>query len=138
MRPIPYRDLVLGSLAQLRARGSVFDIPVGHFFRPAAPGGEPILGPAAGPHTQLAQNILCAYLCGARAIELKTVQKLDSLEIAKPCIDAADEGYNVEWSQELDLEASYDEYLKAWFALHLAEAMLTGDSALAALRSRSP
>jgi putative selenate reductase len=126
MRPIPYRDLVLGSLAQLRARGSIFDIPVGHFFRPAVAAAGPILGPAAGPHTQLAQNILCAYLCGARAIELKTVQKLDRLEIAKPCIDAADEGYNVEWSQELDLEASYDEYLKAWFALHLAEAVLTG------------
>jgi putative selenate reductase len=125
MRPIPYRDLVLGSLAQLRARGTVFDIPVEHFFRPAAGSGEPLLGPAAGPHTQLAQNILCAYLCGARAMELKTVQKLDRLEIAKPCIDAADEGYNVEWSQELDLDASYDEYLKAWFALHVAEAMLT-------------
>ena len=126
MHPIPYRDLVLGSLAQVRNRGTMFDIPVGHFFRPAASATLPILGPAAGPHTQLAQNILCAYLCGARAIELKTVQKLDALEIAKPCIDAADEGYNVEWSQELDLETSYGEYLKAWFALHLAEAMIGG------------
>jgi putative selenate reductase len=126
MRPIPYRDLVLGSLAQLRARGTIFDIPAGHFFRPAAGSVGPLLGPAAGPHTQLAQNILCAYLCGARAIELKTVQKLDALEIARPCIDAADEGYNVEWSQELDLEGSYDEYLKAWFALHVAEAMIAG------------
>ena len=90
-----------------------------------APAGEPLLGPAAGPHTQLAQNILCAYLAGARAIELKTVQKLDSLEIDKPCIDAADEGYNVEWSTELSLDAAYDEYLKAWFLLHAAEALIT-------------
>jgi putative selenate reductase len=126
MRPIPYRELVLRSLAELRAKGSIFDIPVEHFHRPGPRRGEPLLGPAAGPHTQLAQNILCAYLAGARAIELKTVQKLDSLEIDKPCIDAADEGYNVEWSTELSLDAAYDEYLKAWFLLHAAEALITG------------
>jgi putative selenate reductase len=124
MRPIPYRELVLRSIAELRAKGSIFDLPVEHFYRPGPRPGEPLLGPAAGPHTQLAQNILCAYLAGARAIELKTVQKLDSLEVAKPCIDAADEGYNVEWSTELSLEAAYDEYLKAWFLLHAAETLL--------------
>lgn len=124
MRPIPYRGLVLRSLAELRAKGSVFDVPVEHLHTPGTRRGEPLLGPAAGPHTQLAQNILCAYLCGARAIELKTVQTNDRLEIGKPCIDAADEGYNVEWSQELDLEASYDEYLKAWFLLHAAETLV--------------
>ncbi|MFQ9869053.1 MAG: hypothetical protein ACLRWP_20585 [Bilophila wadsworthia] len=62
---------------------------------------ETPLGVAAGPHTQLAQNILSAWLCGARYIELKTVQVLDELNVAKPCIDMADEGYNCEWSQEL-------------------------------------
>jgi len=69
------------------------------------------VGPAAGPHTQLAQNIITAYLCGGRFIELKTVQKLDKLDIDKPCIDARDEGYNTEWSTELSLEQAYDEYL---------------------------
>jgi len=34
---------------------------------------EPI-GPAAGPHTQLAQNIIVSYLCGGRFFELKTVK----------------------------------------------------------------
>ena len=34
------------------------------------------LGPAAGPHTQLAQNIVAAYVGGARFIELKTVQTM--------------------------------------------------------------
>ena len=65
---------------------------------------ETPLGVAAGPHTQLAQNILSAWLCGARYIELKTVQVLDELNVAKPCIDMADEGYNCEWSQELKLD----------------------------------
>jgi len=79
---------------------------------------EPI-GPAAGPHTQLAQNIIVSYLCGGRFFELKTVQKLDELEIEKPCIDAPDEGYNTEWSTELTVPQAYDEYLKAWFILHV-------------------
>ncbi|MEG0338871.1 MAG: selenate reductase, partial [Oscillospiraceae bacterium] len=33
-------------------------------------------GPAAGPHTQLAQNIIAAYVGGSRFFELKTVQTL--------------------------------------------------------------
>jgi putative selenate reductase len=35
------------------------------------------IGPGAGPHTQLAQNIVCAWLSGGRFIELKTVQIMD-------------------------------------------------------------
>jgi putative selenate reductase len=61
------------------------------------------VGPAAGPHTHLAQSIVSAWLVGARYIELKTVQVLDELEIEKPCIDAADIGFNTEWSSELRL-----------------------------------
>ena len=77
------------------------------------------IGVAAGPHTQMAQNIAIAYLAGARFIELKTVQTLDELEIPKPCIDMQDEGYNVEWSQELKIQQSFDEYLNAWILVHI-------------------
>ncbi|MCK9611554.1 MAG: putative selenate reductase subunit YgfK [Bacteroidales bacterium] len=76
-------------------------------------------GVAAGPHTQMAQNIIAAWLCGARYIELKTIQTIDELDISKPCIDMQDEGYNCEWSQELKIEQSYIEYLKAWIFIHL-------------------
>ncbi len=79
---------------------------------------ETPIGVAAGPHSQLAQNIIAAWLCGARFIELKTVQTLDNLEISKPCIDMQDEGYNVEWSQELEVEQSFHEYLHAWVLIH--------------------
>ena len=82
------------------------------------------IGPAAGPHTQLAQNILCAWLSGARFIELKTVQIADELEIPRPCIDMEDAGYNVEWSQELKLEQSADEYVKAWVLIHVLRRLL--------------
>ncbi len=76
------------------------------------------LGVAAGPHTQLAQNIISAWLTGARYIELKTIQTLDELSVSKPCIYAQDEGYNCEWSQELLIQQSFNQYLDAWILLH--------------------
>jgi putative selenate reductase len=82
------------------------------------------LGVAAGPHTQLSQNIVSSWLCGARFIELKTVQILDEIEVSRPCIDAADATYNCEWSQELKLEESFNEYLNGWVLIHaLAHAL---------------
>lgn len=82
---------------------------------------ESPIGVAAGPHTQMAQNLIAAWLCGSRYLELKTVQTMDELGkiISKPCIDMQDEGYNCEWSQELRLTESFDEYLNAWIMLHI-------------------
>lgn len=79
------------------------------------------LGVAAGPHSQLSQNIISAWLSGARYIELKTIQTLDELEIEKPCIDMQDEGYNCEWSQELKIEETFNQYLDAWIILHILD-----------------
>lgn len=125
--PLPLRAL-LGRIEREWSRERrIFDLPAGRFFdTSSAPGlaatvlGRGVatpLGPAAGPHTQLAQNIVLAWLAGARVIELKTVQALDRLEIPRPCIDMAAVGYNVEWSQELTLAESLDEYVKAWMAI---------------------
>ncbi len=80
---------------------------------------ESPIGVAAGPQTQLAQNIVASWLTGARFIELKTIQTLDELEVSKPCIDMQDEGYNCEWSQELKIEQSFDQYLNAWIIIHI-------------------
>jgi len=77
------------------------------------------LGVAAGPHTQMSQNIVLSWLFGARYIELKTVQVLDEIKVTKPCIDIYDEGYNCEWSQELKIRQSFDEYLNAWIIIHI-------------------
>lgn len=78
-------------------------------------------GPAAGPHTQLAQNMATAYAGGARFFELKTVQVIDgpALHVEKPCITAAHECYNVEWSTELTVPQAFAEYVKAWFLIHV-------------------
>ncbi len=82
---------------------------------------ETPIGPAAGPNSQLAQNIAASYYAGARFFELKTVQIMDGDELAacvsKPCIKADDECYNCEWSTELYVPQAQDEYIKAWFLL---------------------
>ena len=44
--------------------------------------------------------------------------------MSRPCIDSADETFNCEWSQELKLEQSFDEYLKAWVLVHALAAKL--------------
>ncbi|MFH1331636.1 MAG: putative selenate reductase subunit YgfK [Actinomycetota bacterium] len=126
--PISMEDLCAPVFGELEAKGSIFGIPRELFFTPRAADrfrtvayGHPLetpFGPAAGPHTQMAQNIVVAWLCGARFMELKTVQTLDRLDVNKPCIDMEDEGYNVEWSQELRIYQSFDEYLRAWVLIH--------------------
>ena len=134
MRTLPFDVLLEWILTEYAETKSIFGIPESLFFLPES---EPAfatdlygsrlttpIGPAAGPHTQLAQNILAAWLCGGRFIELKTVQIMDELDIPRPCIDAADEGYNVEWSQELKLTESANEYVKAWALVHVLRRLL--------------
>lgn len=131
MRPVSFKQLLRWITEEYQSQRTIFGIPKSQFF--IKENGKSIqifdescatpVGPAAGPHTQLTQNIIAAYLVGGRFFELKTVQKLDSLQFEKPCIDARDEGYNTEWSTELSLEQAYDEYVKAWILLHFIEAV---------------
>lgn len=135
MRVQPFEFLLNWILKELEESHSIFGIHRSLFYepRPDSPFAVPDvfghylstpIGPAAGPHTQLAQNIICAWLCGGRFIELKTVQIMDRLEIPRPCIDMEDEGYNVEWSQELTLDQSANEYIKAWVLIRILHRML--------------
>ncbi|MFW5724915.1 MAG: putative selenate reductase subunit YgfK [Bacteroidota bacterium] len=125
--PIPLHTLFQRILHQLQ-HGHYFGIPREVFYVPkdnllqTGRFGQELatpVGPAAGPHTQLSQNIVGAWLCGARYMELKTIQTLDELAVSKPCIDMQDEGYNCEWSQELRIHQSFDQYLDAWIIIHL-------------------
>ena len=134
MRVQPFAVLLNRMLREWDEKQSLFGIhrSLFHTPRPDSPYATQMfghalatpIGPAAGPHTQLAQNILCAWLSGGRFIELKTVQIMDELEIPRPCIDMEDEGYNVEWSQELKLEQSAGEYIKAWVLIHVLRRLL--------------
>ncbi|MEA2025510.1 MAG: FAD-dependent oxidoreductase, partial [Chloroflexota bacterium] len=126
--PISMEQLTDWVFDELEQKDSLFGVPRSAFFVPREADRfrleaygtllETPFGVAAGPHTQMAQNIIVSWLVGARFIELKTVQTLDELEVSKPCIDVEDEGYNVEWSQELKVFESFDEYLRAWVLLH--------------------
>ena len=127
MYPIPFKELMRWVVTERANSGEIFGI---HQSYTADPGktlpifGEKIetpFGPAAGPNSQLAQNIIASYVAGARFFEVKTVQKMDGEELARcvprPCILADDEGYNQEWSTELEVRQALDEYIKAWCAL---------------------
>ena len=128
-------------LTDLEERNEIFGIAKEQFFTPDSSDAfrmhrygellETPLGVASGPHTQLAQNIIVAWLTGSRYIELKTIQVLDELDVTKPCIDMTDEGYNCEWSQELKLAESYNEYLNAFILLYILKDKLgfAGDDA---------
>ncbi len=126
--PISMEQLTHWVFTELEQKDSLFNIPRPAFFVPRLDHRfrmrefgvqlETPFGVAAGPHSQMAQNIVAAWLAGARVIELKTIQTLDELEVNKPCIDVTDEGYNVEWSQELRVHQSFDEYLRAWVLIH--------------------
>jgi putative selenate reductase len=132
LRPYPFGALIRRMFDELRRAQSIFDLPARKFFlgdpaldlsvpfhgrRAASP-----LGPAAGPHSQMAQNIVLSWLAGCRIMELKTVQIRDDLVIPRPCIDMQTVGYNVEWSQELKLEESLDEYVKGAMLIRILEA----------------
>ena len=129
MRPIPFSNLMNWILTEYKNQGSIFGVSklVRHDNGKALPMFkekiESPYGPAAGPHTQLAQNLVAAYAAGSRFFELKTVQIMDGDElskcVAKPCITAEDECYNCEWSTELYVPQAFDEYVKGWFACKL-------------------
>ncbi|MDD4734824.1 MAG: putative selenate reductase subunit YgfK [Kiritimatiellae bacterium] len=127
-QPMTMKQFTRWVFTELDQKQALFGIPKDLFFTPkpadpfrTAVYEQPLetpFGVAAGPHTQMAQNLIAAWLCGARFMELKTIQTLDELDVPKPCIDMQDEGYNVEWSQELKIQQSFDEYLRAWILIH--------------------
>ena len=138
MRPISFDRLLSWVLNEYEKEGTIFGISklVRYSGKEALPifdeKIEAPFGPAAGPNTQMAQNLIAAYVSGARFFELKTVQVVDGRELAskvpKPCIASDDEGYNCEWSTELEVGHAYEEYVKAWFIIRiLAKELELGD-----------
>ncbi len=121
LHPAPFRDLVTRMFLEPAKQQTIFDLPLRKVYRP-----DPVLdtsvrfhgqnaatpvGPAAGPQTQMAQNLVLSWIGGSRILELKTVQINDQLVINRPCIDMTNVGYNIEFSQELRLHESIHEYV---------------------------
>ena len=125
MTPMAFEPLLTAVLEEMRTQRSVFYVPAAvpkacHISFCGGRAENPV-GPAAGPHTQLANNLAAAYAAGARIFELKTVQIIDGedLPVAKPCIYVQGEAYNVEWSTELTVAQATEEYIKAWILIKL-------------------
>ena len=127
----PFVELVDRMRLEFERQQSIFDLPQRKWHLPPAVegidlsvrfhgqlAGNPV-GPASGPQTQMAQNLVLSWLAGARIMELKTVQVNDELNISRPCIDAANVGYNVEWSQELRVADSLDQYVQGAMLIHM-------------------
>ena len=130
--PAPFASLLRRMFRELEQEWKIYDLPKRKFWRGSPDldlsvlfhgrrAGNP-LGPAAGPQDQMAQNILLSWLAGGRILELKTVQINDRLVLPRPCIDATNVGYNVEWSQELRLADSLREYVKGSMLIDIAKA----------------
>ena len=129
MRPMSIGHLMHWIMSEYEHKKSIFGIEkiVKHENGQALPIYEEKIespfGPAAGPNSQLAQNIVAAYVAGSRFFELKTVQVMDGADLAacisRPCIIAGDECYNCEWSTELYVPQAFAEYVKAWVACKL-------------------
>jgi putative selenate reductase len=128
----PFADLIQRMRLEFQNQQSIFDLPARKWYHPVAAATAPDLsvrfhdgvagnasGPASGPQTQMAQNLVLSWLAGGRIMELKTVQVNDDLKISRPCIDAANIGYNVEWSQELRVDESLDQYVQGAMLIHM-------------------
>ena len=126
MKGLPFPQLIRWIKEEYKKKESVFEVD--RFYTAKGTKAElfgrkleTVVGPAAGPHTQLAQNLAAAYAAGGRFFELKTVQIMDGEElaacVAKPCINADDECYNCEWSTELTVPQAFEEYVKGWFLM---------------------
>ena len=128
----PFAELIQRMRLEFANQQSIFDLPVRKWYLPSIEAGSPDLsvrfhewtagnasGPASGPQTQMAQNLVLSWLAGGRIMELKTVQVNDELKISRPCIDATNIGYNVEWSQELRVSDSLDQYVQGAMLIHM-------------------
>ena len=79
MYPIPFKSLMNWIVTEYAREGEIFGVHTPYY---ASGKTLPIFserietpfGPAAGPNSQLAQNIIAAYFAGARFFEVKTVQ----------------------------------------------------------------
>lgn len=129
MNPATLGQLLGIILNDLNKNNEVFDIPEKLFYKHwhnhvlyTKKYGQELhnpIGLASGPHTQLAQNIVSGWLCGARYIELKTVNPSPANDIIKPSISIFQGAHHCEETIELDVEQAYDQFLNAWIIIHI-------------------
>jgi putative selenate reductase len=131
LTPAPFANLIRRMHREYEREDKIFDLPARSFWHTSEDLDTSVqfhgrtastpVGPAAGPQDQMAQNIVLAWLAGSRVLELKTIQVDDRLDIPRPCIDATNIAFNVEWSQELRLAESLSEYVAGSMLIDILE-----------------
>src|ERR1700693_6199489 len=132
LHPAPFSDLVKRLFLEPERQQTIFDLPLKKMYVPdpnldtsvkfhGKVAANPV-GPAAGPQTQMAQNLVLSWLGGSRIMELKTAQISDQMVINRPCIDMTNVGYNIEFSQELRLHESIHEYVAGMMLIEMLKA----------------
>ncbi len=121
--PVPFAVLLRRLAAEGRRGGSVYGLPATSWWVPAPgldlsatlPGGPAAtpVGPADGPQTQLAANVVVAWLAGGRVVELRTVEEGARSPAAARTIHAAGAVLRTEGGAGLEPEAALREYAKA-------------------------
>src|SRR3954462_12268351 len=128
----PFVDMIQRMRLEFQNQQAIFDLPARKFYIPPTGSDAPDIsvrfhdrvagnasGPASGPQSQMAQNLVLSWLAGGRIMGLKTVQVNDELKISRPCIEAANVGYNIEWSQELRVPDSLEQYVAGAMLIHM-------------------
>jgi len=155
--PIPFGQLLRRAHYEFERRRAIFDLPERKFYRrrgsadtlreggpeldlsvsyAGARAANPV-GPAAGPHTQLAQNIALCWLAGARIIELKTVQINDRLTLSEQPLHALHVALAQRWREvfgaglQISFSAGVDVH-------NAATAMCSAPRMAAPIRTGSP
>lgn len=123
LRPIPIHRLLEHVAREMEMSSTVFSVPPGYrgtgrgetlpFGRLELP-----LGVAPGPHSQMAQNLLCAYVAGARAFGLMTVS-LKEPDEPGAYIQAPRQCRRRVRGGGLGLEEMTGEFIKGSFAIQL-------------------
>ncbi len=120
-RPIPLDSLARWIFRDLAGAETVLGIPQAELRGPGQAAG---LAPArpdrwprrsAWPPARTPSSPRTSWPAGSAApasSSSRPCRSWTSSRSARPCIDAADETYNCEWSQELKLEQSFTEYLQ--------------------------
>src|SRR4051812_50021233 len=107
----PFADLIQRMRLEFRNQQSIFDLPARKWWLPAANSpdlsvrfhdrvaGNPS-GPASGPQTQMAQNIVLSWLAGGGGMELKNREGHHEVKISRARLGSPNVGHNVGWGQE--------------------------------------
>lgn len=129
---VDFAVLVQRAFFEWERRRTLFDLAESQFHRDRAGfdlsvqrHGRRIANPcgvAAGPHTQLAANIVLGWLAGARAFELKTVQVPEGAQAPRPAIDLGEPCVHAATAHELRLEPVLGEFVGASMLIDMLRA----------------